>query len=176
MIFQPLGIEGAFLIRLEAHEDERGYFARTFSVEEFAAHGLETDVSQSSISKSLQIGTLRGMHYQAAPHGEAKLIRCLKGKIFDAAVDLRPTSETYAKAAWVELDDESLTSVYLPRGLAHGYLTLTEDAIVAYQMSAPYVAEAARGVRYDDPAFAIPWPAPVMVISERDKAYPDFKP
>jgi dTDP-4-dehydrorhamnose 3,5-epimerase len=171
-------LEGAWLIELERIEDDRGWFARTFDAEQFAERGLESAVSQCNASFNRRRDTLRGMHYQEQPHGEAKLVRCVRGAIFDVAVDLRPASASYCRWHAVELSADGGTAFYIPKGMAHGFQTLSEDSEVQYQMSYHYVAEAARGVRFDDPAFAIEWPSPQgrRTISGRDATYPDFVP
>jgi dTDP-4-dehydrorhamnose 3,5-epimerase len=174
MLFTETKLAGAFEIELERHTDSRGFFARTWCAEEFGEHGLRTALAQCSISFNLQRGTLRGMHWQEAPHEEAKLVRCSSGSIYDVIVDLRPTSPTYLGHVGVELDAGRRNMLYVPEGFAHGFLTLEPDTEVVYQMSEFYAPEAARGARYDDPAFGIAWPAPVAVIAERDASYPDF--
>lgn len=174
LVFEPAGLPGAFRVRSVPREDERGSFVRLFSTEDFRAAGLEFTVSQSNLSTNPARGTLRGMHYQADPHGEAKVIRCARGRIYDVAVDLRPSSSSFKRWIGVELSGERFEFFYLPPGLAHGFLTLEADVEVEYLMSDPYVAESARGVRWDDPAFGIEWPEPVQVISERDRTFPDF--
>jgi dTDP-4-dehydrorhamnose 3,5-epimerase len=156
--------------------DERGFFARTWCREEFADHGLTPELAQCSISFSHRKGTLRGLHYQAAPHQEAKLVRCTRGAIWDVALDLRRDSPTYRAWFGVELSAANRAALYIPEGCAHGQLTLSDDSEVLYQMSAPYVPSAARGVRYDDPAFGIEWPGEVVVINDRDASYPDTAP
>jgi len=175
MIFRETGVMGAYVIELERLEDERGFFARTFCRREFAARGLNPALVQCSVSYSPRKGTLRGLHYQAPPHEEAKLVRCTRGAIWDVAVDLRPDSPTYGKHAGVELTAENRKQLYVPEGCAHGFLTLTDDTEVAYQMSQFYEPTAARGVRWNDPALSIPWPGEVVVINERDASYPDLK-
>jgi dTDP-4-dehydrorhamnose 3,5-epimerase len=172
-------LAGAFVVELEQLRDERGHFARTFDTEQFAAAGLDGRVAQCNTSFNARAGTLRGMHYQADPHGEAKLIRATRGAIFDVVVDLRAGSPTFTRWFGVELDAESGRSLYVPVGFAHGFQTLVADSEVLYQMSYHYVPDAARGVRFDDPAFAIEWPPPPpggLVVSERDSAFPDFVP
>lgn len=176
MNFLPLPVDGAFLIEPERIEDERGFFARTFCHDDFAARGLETAIAQCSISFNHRRGTLRGLHFQAAPHEEAKLVRCTRGTIFDVLVDLRPGSPSFLRHAAVGLSAESRAQVYVPRGVAHGFQTLADGTEVSYQISTPFAAAAARGYRYDDPAFAIPWPEPVTVISEKDQRLPYFTP
>jgi len=176
MILHETPISGAFVAEVEPFQDERGLFARTFDRELFAAHRLATDVVQSSVSYNVRAGTLRGMHYQADPHGEEKLVRCVRGAIHDVIVDLRPESPTFRQAYGVDLDEESRRALYIPKGLAHGFQTLVDDAEVLYQMSTPFVPGAGRGVRWDDPAFGIEWP-PVegeRIMSDRDRDYPDF--
>jgi dTDP-4-dehydrorhamnose 3,5-epimerase len=167
-------LQGAFVVQPEPVRDERGLFARTFDREAFAARGLACGVEQSSVSFNLRAGTLRGMHYQAEPDGEEKLVRCVRGAIHDVIVDLRPQSPTFRGWFGVDLDEDNRQALYIPKGMAHGFLTLSDGAEVLYQISTPYVPEAGRGVRYDDPAFAIDWPGAPSVISERDRTYPDF--
>lgn len=174
MRFTETKVAGAFLIEPEPVADERGFFARTWCRDEFTDHGLRGDLAQASVSFSHRKGTLRGLHYQAAPHQEVKLVRCTRGAIWDVAVDLRPGSSTFRGWVGVELSADNRAALYIPEGCAHGQLTLTDDAEVFYQMSVPFEPSAARGVRWDDPAFAIAWPAPVAVINDRDRSYPDF--
>jgi dTDP-4-dehydrorhamnose 3,5-epimerase len=172
VIFEESPLRGAYLIDMTPVVDERGYFARTFCAEEFAAHGLGAVVSQCSVSFNPKRGTLRGMHFQAAPHDEQKLVRCVSGGIFDVIVDLRPDSPTRRHWFGVELTAVNRRSIYIPRGFAHGFITLTDAAEVFYSMSAPHVAGAARGLRWSDPALDIRWPLQPLVISARDAAYP----
>lgn len=168
---------GAFVVEVEPLRDERGLFARTFDRDQFAEHGLAPDVVQASVSYNVRAGTLRGMHYQAEPNGEDKLVRCVHGAIFDVIIDLRPESPTYCKWYGVQLDRESRRALYIPRGFAHGFQTLVDEAEVLYQMSTPFVSGAGRGVRWDDPAFGIDWPdVAERTMSERDRTYPDFTP
>jgi dTDP-4-dehydrorhamnose 3,5-epimerase len=174
--FTETPLSGAFVIELDLLTDERGHFARTFDAAEFADHGLDPAVVQCNTSLNARRGTLRGMHYQAHPDGEAKLVRCTRGSIFDVAVDLRPDSETYCRWFGAELSADSGRMLYIPVGMAHGFQTLTDDAEVHYQMSHRYVPEQARGVRFDDPAFGIEWPVPDPIVSERDAGYPHFRP
>ncbi len=164
-----------WVIELERLGDERGWFARTFDREEFRARGMNPDVVQCNASSNPARDTLRGMHYQAAPHGESKLVRCTRGAIFDVAVDLREDSATYCGWHGAELTAENGRALYIPAGLAHGFQTLTDDCEVLYQMGYRYEPEAATGVRFDDPAFAIEWPEPCgeLIVSERDASYPD---
>lgn len=174
MRFVSLPLEGAFMIELEPLVDERGFFARAFSTEEFARNGLVHSFVQAAIAFNPRCRTLRGMHYQSAPHGEVKLVRCTAGAVYDVVVDLRSNSPTFRQWASVELSAENRRTLYVPEGLAHGYLTLTDGAELLYQMSAPYHAPAARGVRWDDPAFGISWPLEPEVISARDANFPGF--
>ncbi len=176
MIFRRTEIEGVWVVEPERHEDERGFFARTWDSSEFVEQGLSGVLAQASISYNRRRGTLRGMHYQAAPNEEAKLVRCTAGAIFDVAVDLRPSSPTYRAWVGVELSAENRLALYVPEGCAHGFLTLADDAEISYQISAPHEPGAARGVRFDDPAFGILWPEEIVVINDRDRTYPDFEP
>jgi len=171
-------LSDAWVVELDLLRDERGWFARTFDAEEFAAHGLDPAVAQCSASFNARRDTVRGMHYQADPHGESKLVRCVRGAIFDVAVDLREVSATFRGWHGVELSAENRRAFYIPPGLAHGFQTLTDDCEILYQMGHHYVPEAARGVRWDDPAFAIQWPDPAgeRTITEQDRSYPDFEP
>jgi dTDP-4-dehydrorhamnose 3,5-epimerase len=175
MIFRETGVEGAWLIEPEAFEDERGFFARTWDAREFAERGLTGAFVQCSISYSAAFGTLRGLHYQAAPHEEAKLVRCTAGTVFDLVVDLRRKSPTFKRWFGAELSAENRHALYIPEGCAHGFLTLSGDSEVLYQISEFYEPAAGRGVRWNDPAFGIVWPAEVMVINDRDRTYPDFE-
>jgi dTDP-4-dehydrorhamnose 3,5-epimerase len=174
MILTRTRLEGAFLIELEKLEDERGFFARTCCQKEFGAHDLNTRWVQCNISFNKRKGTLRGMHYQAAPHEEAKLVRCTRGAIYDAIIDLRPGSPTFKQHIAAVLTAQNHKMLYVPEGFAHGFLTLEDNVEVFYQMSEFYAPEYATGVRWDDPAFGIQWPADVQVISDRDRNYPDF--
>jgi dTDP-4-dehydrorhamnose 3,5-epimerase len=177
--FRETSVAGAFVVEPERIEDERGFFARTFSVEEFAARGLDTRVDQCSTSFNVREGTLRGMHYQLAPHAESKLVRCTRGAIYDVALDLRPDSSSYLRWFGLELTAENGHALFVPEGCAHGFQTLSDASEVAYQISTPFVPDAARGVRWDDPAFGIEWPAPPprgRTMAPRDAEYPDFAP
>ena len=167
---------GTIVIEVERHEDERGFFARAFCADEFAAHGLSTSVAQCNISFNRRRGTVRGLHFQRLPHAEAKLVRCTAGAIYDVAVDLRPASPTFCRHVGVELTARNRRMLYVPPGFAHGFQTLADESEVFYQMSEPFAAAAADGVRWDDPAFAIVWPLDVQVISERDRSFADFRP
>lgn len=176
MIFTETQLKGSFTIDLEPIEDERGFFARSFCQKEFEKHGLNPRIVQCNVSYNKKKGTLRGMHYQVAPYEEAKLVRCIKGLIYDVIIDLRPDSPTYCQWFAVELTAEDYKMLYIPEGFAHGFQTLEEDTVVFYQVSAFYDPESARGVRWNDPAFGISWPDNVSVILERDQQYPDFMP
>ncbi len=175
MLFTETPLAGAFVIEAERIADARGFFARTFEVGEFEARGLSPRVVQCSMSFNPRKGTLRGMHYQRAPFEEAKLVRCTRGAIHDVIIDLRPASPDFRAHFAVVLDSESRRMLYVPQGFAHGFLTLENDTEVAYQMSQSYSVEHAAGVRWNDPAFGIPWPGPVVVIADRDRTYPDFR-
>jgi dTDP-4-dehydrorhamnose 3,5-epimerase len=176
MIFRDTGIDGAWVIEAERLEDERGFFARTWDADEFAERGLNPRLAQCSISFNRARGTLRGLHYQVAPHEEAKLVRCTAGSIFDVVVDLRPDSSTFKGWFGLELSAANRLALYVPEGCAHGFLTLDDDCELHYQISEVYAPEAARGVRWDDPAFGITWPGEIVVMNERDRSYPDFRP
>jgi dTDP-4-dehydrorhamnose 3,5-epimerase len=178
VIFHDTPLAGVVVVELELLGDERGAFARTFCTEEFGAHGLDTTVAQCNISLNGRAGTLRGMHYQAEPHGEAKLVRATRGAIFDVAIDLRAASPTYLGWYATELTAENRRALSIPTGCAHGFQTLCDDTEVLYLMSTPYVSGAGRGVRWDDPAIGIEWPEPpsgtVRTMSERDATYPNL--
>lgn len=167
-------LAGLYVVDIEHLDDERGFFARSFCRDEFAREGLVADIAQCSISFNRTKGTLRGMHYQEAPHAETKLVRCTRGAIFDVALDLRPDSPTFRKWFAAELTDTNRHALYVPQGFAHGFQTLTDDSEVFYQITPAYVPAAARGVRWNDPAFAISWPLDHPILSPRDAAYPDF--
>jgi dTDP-4-dehydrorhamnose 3,5-epimerase len=172
MKFSELALPGVFAISLESSEDARGGFARTFCVDEFAQHGLETYVAQCSTSTNRPRGTLRGMHLQRAPHEETKLVRCTRGAAFDVVVDLRPESPTFGEWLSLELYAGARTEIYVPRGCAHGLLTLEEHTQIEYLISTPYAPEASIGFRWDDPGVAIKWPFVPGVLSERDRTWP----
>ena len=174
MIFIETKLSGAFLIDLDRKEDVRGYFARVFCAEEFRAKGLNSQVAQCSISFNRRKGTLRGMHWQAAPKAEAKLIRCTRGAIFDVIVDLRSDSPTRLQHITAELSADNGRMLYIPEGLAHGFQTLADDTEVFYQMTEYFASEYGRGARWDDPAFHITWPLPNPIMNERDRSWPDF--
>lgn len=175
MIFLDTPLDGVFVIEPELIVDERGFFARTWCEQEFAVRGLETRLVQCSISFNKHSGTLRGLHYQAPPHEEVKIVRCTAGAIFDVIVDLRPGLPTFARHYAVVLSASNRRILYVPRGFAHGFQTLEPETEVAYQMSEFHRPDASRGVRWDDPSFAIPWPAAQnRIIAHRDRTYPDF--
>jgi dTDP-4-dehydrorhamnose 3,5-epimerase len=175
MEFGETPLAGAYLIRQTRIVDHRGFFARAFCQQEFAAHGLTSSMVQLNVGFSHEAGTLRGMHYQERPHSEAKLMRCTSGAIFDVIVDLRLDSPTRGRWFGTELSAENGLLLYAPEGFAHGYQTLVADAEMYYLASAFYVHSSARGVRYDDPVFGIRWPLPVSAISEADRGWPDFR-
>jgi len=174
MIFRETPLAGAWLLEPERFEDERGFFARTFCREDFAARGLDPDVAQCSVSFNHRRGTLRGLHFQAAPDAEVKLVRVTRGALWDVIVDLRPESPTFRRHFAAVLTAEAGNQLYIPKGFAHGFQTLEDGTEAAYQISVPYAPGSARGWRWDDPAFAIPWPEPVTVISEKDRNLPLF--
>jgi dTDP-4-dehydrorhamnose 3,5-epimerase len=174
MIFTELSLPGAFVVDIQPMADERGFFARGWCRKEFQAHCLASEFVQRNIGFSRRKGTLRGMHYQAAPHAEVKLVRCTRGAVCDVIVDLREGSRTFRKWHAVELSADNHRMIYVPEGFAHGYLTLTDDTEIYYDTTCFYDQGSARGVRFDDPAFAIRWPASPGVISEKDTSYPDF--
>jgi dTDP-4-dehydrorhamnose 3,5-epimerase len=174
MVFTETGLSGAYVIEVQKLEDERGFFARSWCQREFEAHGLNPGLVQCNISFNSKKGTLRGMHYQAAPYEEAKLVRCTTGAIYDVIVDVRNDSRTFGRHFGLLLTAANRLSLYVPEGFAHGFLTLEDGTEVFYQMSEFYNPDSARGFRYNDPVFAIEWPHEVRVISDRDRAYPDF--
>ena len=175
MILHETPIEGLLVIEPERHADERGFFARTWCRRDFAALGLTTDVAQTGVAFNHRKHTLRGLHWQAHPHAETKLVRCTAGAVWDVAVDLRADSPTQFLWHAVELSAENRLAFHIPEGFAHGYLTLTDAAEVSYQMSQFYHPDAARGARWDDPTFGIDWPAGPAVINDRDASYPDYR-
>ena len=174
MKFTETPLQGAFVVELEPHQDERGFFARTFCAAEFAKHGLDARVVQCNLSSNRKAGTLRGLHFQSPPVSEAKLVRCVRGAIHDVVVDLRPQSATYRQHFVVELSAENRRALFVPDLFAHGFQTLTDHAEIEYQMSEFHTPGAARGIRYDDAAFAIRWPLPISLISSQDLAWPPF--
>ena len=174
MIFIDTKLQGACLIELEPHADERGLFARTWCEEEASAHGLNVGVVQCNLSYNERRGTLRGMHYQSPPFAEAKLVRCTRGAIFDAFIDLRPESPTYGGHVTALLSAHNRRMLYVPENFAHGFQTLEDETEVTYQMSCAYSLEHGCGVRWNDPAFGIDWPESEPIINQRDATYPDF--
>lgn len=176
MTFTETGLQGAYAIHPTRIADHRGYFARAFCQSEFGALGLRSDVAQMNVAFNPKTGTLRGMHFQEAPHAEAKLVRCTRGALFDVIVDLRPGSPTLGRWFGAELSAENGVQLYAPEGFAHGYQTLMPDSEICYLTSASYAPAAARGVRFDDPVFGIAWPLPVSAISDADRQWPDFRP
>lgn len=175
MIFTETELKGAFIIDLERREDSRGFFARTWCAQEFAAHGLKDLIAQANMSLTKQRGSIRGMHFQRPPYAEAKTVRCTRGAIYDVIIDLRPDSPSYRRWIGVELTAENYRMLYVPEGFAHGFQTLSDDAEVSYNVSQFYTPGAEGGLRYNDPAFGIAWPLPLSVISEKDAAWPDFQ-
>lgn len=175
MTFHKTQLPGVVEINLEFNCDQRGFFARSWCEKEFEDLGLNPKVAQCSVSFNIRKGTLRGIHYQDAPHQEAKLVRCTRGAIYDVVVDLRPQSTTFKNWMAAVLTADKRNMVYIPEGCGHGFLTLEDETEVFYQMSEFYHAELSRGVRWDDPAFRIVWPGQVEVISERDRTYPNFE-
>ena len=176
MIFAEVPLTRAFLIEGDKLSDERGFFGRIFSAKEFEVRGLDHRVSQTAVSFNRLRGTLRGMHYQAAPHEQAKLVRCTRGIIYDVIIDLRPTSPTFSLWFGVELSGADLRMIYVPPGFAHGFETLQDESEVSYQMSTPYHPESERGIRWNDPFFAVDWPFPPTILSVRDARYLDWNP
>ena len=175
MRFVPTPLEGAYVIEIEPLADDRGFFARTWCREEFRRHGLAPELAQCSLSVTHKKGTIRGLHFQKAPHQEAKVVRCTSGRIYDVIVDLRPASPTFKRWFSLELTAAAHNMLYVPEDFAHGFQTLDDGCEVFYQMSCPYQAGSASGVRWDDPAFHITWPLPASVISQSDRSYPDFR-
>jgi dTDP-4-dehydrorhamnose 3,5-epimerase len=174
MEFTETKLKGAFVVSMKQIQDDRGFFARAWCRDEFAAHGLNPDMVQLNVGYSHVKGTLRGLHFQEAPHAEAKFVRCTSGAIYDVIVDLRPDSPTWRQSFGLELSAENRLMLYAPEGFAHGYQTLTDMAEIYYMTSTPYAAQSARGVRYNDPAFGVVWPLPVSVISQPDQNWPDY--
>jgi dTDP-4-dehydrorhamnose 3,5-epimerase len=177
MIFTPTELPDVVMVDLERREDERGFFARAWCAREFAEAGLSTDLVQCNLSFNEERGTLRGMHFQRAPHAEAKLVRCTRGAIFDVAIDLRPDSPTHTRWVGVELTADNRRALYVPEGFAHGYQTLADGTETFYQVSEWYTPDFEGGVRWDDPAFGIEWPLPDdPVLSPKDAGWPDYRP
>jgi dTDP-4-dehydrorhamnose 3,5-epimerase len=176
VIFQETVLPGAFLIDLEKRGDERGFFARVFCEKEFAAHGLVSRFVQVNNSLSVELGTLRGLHYQLPPHAETKVVRCIRGALWDLILDLRPDSPTFGKSVGVELSAENRRMIYVPKGFAHGFVTLTEGTEAFYFTDEFYVPGSERGIRWDDPHFGLEWPTAPRVISDKDRAHRSFDP
>jgi dTDP-4-dehydrorhamnose 3,5-epimerase len=176
MKFHPAPLSGAFTIELDKRGDDRGFFARLFCAQEFGAAGIPTAIAQINNALSSRAGTLRGMHYQLAPSAEIKVVRCIRGAVYDVIVDLRPDSPTFTQWFGAELSAENRLMMYAPRGFAHGIMTLTDEAETLYLASTPYDPQRERGLRFDDPRFGIVWPRPVTEISEKDRTWPDFDP
>ncbi|MHB8646956.1 MAG: dTDP-4-dehydrorhamnose 3,5-epimerase [Thermomicrobiales bacterium] len=174
MQFTETTIKGAYILDAERIADERGFFARTWARDEFVAHGLNPNLAQCNVSYNHHKGTVRGMHWQAPPHAETKLVRCTQGGIYDVIVDIREGSPTYRHSVGVELTAENRRALYIPEGCAHGFQTLEDATEVFYMITQFYTPAAARGMRWDDPAIAITWPLPISVISDRDARYPDW--
>lgn len=175
MIFTETPLAGAWIVEPQPIEDERGFFARVWCQQEFQARSLDPGIAQASISLNKRRGTLRGMHYQAAPHAEVKLVRCTRGALHDVIIDLRPDSQTVGQHYAVELTAENRRALYIPRGFAHGFQTLVDDTEVLYQMSDFYAPDAGRGIRWNDPAFDIYWPIEDPILLARDRSYPDIR-
>jgi dTDP-4-dehydrorhamnose 3,5-epimerase len=175
MIFKETMLPGAYVVELDKREDDRGFFARAWCAKEFAAHSLTSHVVQANTSFNKKMGTLRGMHYQIVPHPEAKLIRCIRGSIYDVIIDLRPSSPTCKRWIGVELSAKNRSMLYVPENFAHGFITLEDDTEILYLVSDFYSPECERGVRYNDPAFGIVWPVKVQVISSKDQTWPDYQ-
>lgn len=174
MIFTETPLQGAFTIQLEKRQDDRGFFARTWCANEFANAGLKTNLAQQNMSLTLKAGTIRGMHFQKAPHSETKVIRVTCGRIYDVIIDLRSQSPTYKQWFGIELSRDNYTMLYVPEGFAHGFVTLEDTCEVSYLVTAFFTPDADSGVRYNDPAFAIQWPIPITLVSEKDANFPDF--
>jgi dTDP-4-dehydrorhamnose 3,5-epimerase len=174
MFFTPTELVGAFIIDIQRFEDSRGFFARTWSIDEFESRGLMSRAVQTNLSYNRTKGTLRGMHFRHPPYAETKLVRCVRGAIIDIIIDIRPNSPSYKRWISVELTAENRRSLYIPEGFAHGFQTLIDDVEVIYQVSQPYMPSAEGGVRYNDPAFGITWPLQPTEISQKDTQWPDF--
>lgn len=174
MRFKESKLKGAYIIDLEKHQDDRGFFARTFCRKELEAHGLIADVAQANMSLSKTRGTLRGMHYQKSPFEETKLVRCTQGALYDVIIDLRPDSASFKQWIGVELSADNYRMLFVPKNFAHGFITLTDDTEVTYMVSQFYAPGSELGIRWNDPQFGIQWPLDVQVISEKDANWPDF--
>ncbi len=176
MIFRQLELPGVFVLEPERKADSRGFFARTYCRQELEDHGLDPTVVQCNVSVNHKKGTVRGMHWQAAPYEEIKLVRCTNGAVYDVVLDLRPDSPTFLNHVGVELTRDNRNAIYIPAGCAHGFQTLEDETEVFYQMSELYYPDAARGVRWNDPSFDISWPLPISKIADKDLAFEDFDP
>ncbi|MCW6507714.1 dTDP-4-dehydrorhamnose 3,5-epimerase [Lichenifustis flavocetrariae] len=176
MQYRPTAVDGAFVVSLEPRGDERGFFARVFCAEEFGRHGLEASISQINTSASAKAGTLRGLHYQIAPHGEVKLVKCIRGAAFDVVVDLREGSPTFGQWAGETLSADNRLMMYVPKGCAHGFLTLEDDTEMLYPATAPYHGPSERILRWNDPRFAVEWPRQPSVLSDKDAGAVDYDP
>ena len=174
MTFRETPLKGVWLVELEKRGDERGFFARQFCTEEFKAHGLDFSLVQANTSQSARRGTLRGMHFQVGSAAETKLVRCVRGSVWDCVLDLRPDSESFGAWFGAELSEENRTMMIVPKGCAHGFLTLVDDSEVLYLVDSPYSPKQERGVRWNDPRFQIDWPFSPEVLSERDSQHPDY--
>jgi len=175
MIFKETSLKDAYTVQIEKIEDNRGYFATTFAIPDFEAHGLNGKILQTSSSFNKLKGTVRGMHFQLPPYAETKLVRCMAGSIYDVIVDLRPDSPTFKKWQGFELSADNMLMYFIPEGFAHGYQTLTDNAEVSYMLGQVYSPQHARGLRHDDPEIGIKWPLPIDVLSKRDEALPGLK-
>lgn len=175
MIFTETKLKGAYIIDVKRLEDERGFFGRSYCMQEFEMHGLNINVMQANVSYNKKKGTLRGMHMQAAPFGETKLVRCTRGSIYDVIIDMRPDSETFKQWIGVSLNADNYRMLYVPEGFAHGFITLQDNTDVTYQVTQMYVPVAERAYRWDDPAFNIKWPVDPIVISEKDRSHAMFE-
>jgi dTDP-4-dehydrorhamnose 3,5-epimerase len=173
--YTPTTVAGVTIIDIEPHRDHRGFFSRSFCADEFLNHGLIPEVAQTNICFNYTRGTVRGLHRQAPPHAEAKLVRCVRGAIADVAVDVRPESQTYGEHVMVELSAENRRALFLPPYVAHGFQTLTDDTEILYQISGPYVPDSEEGFRWDEAEFGIKWPLPVTVMSEKDASWPSLE-
>jgi dTDP-4-dehydrorhamnose 3,5-epimerase len=174
MIFTAAPLAGAYVMEPRKIEDDRGFFGRILCRDEFRQHGLRLDVPQTNVARTRRRGTMRGLHFQEAPHAEIKIVRCTRGAVYDVIVDLRPESPTFTRWFGVELTEDNFKALYVPEGFAHGYLTLVDDSEVYYHTSEVYHPESATGVRYDDPEFGIVWPIAVEIVSRQDSEWPDF--
>jgi dTDP-4-dehydrorhamnose 3,5-epimerase len=172
MIFHETALAGALIVESERHNDERGFFARTFAREEFGARGLATDVVHTSIAWNRAAGSIRGIHFQYPPYAEVKLVRCTLGAVLDVIVDLRPESPTYRRTYAARLDQDNRLALYVPQRFGHGYQVLVDGTELSYQMNAGYAPAAQGGLRYDDPGLGLEWPLPVTTVSDRDRAWP----